>query len=497
MKISVRNFKGFSQPIPFEINRLNVFTGANSGGKSSFIQLLLLIKQSLEARSMVSPLRLNNPYTKLGIFKDIINKQTKSNEFSIEFEIPTKELSPRLRRGLDHFILNEDSDRNKPFNLSFVNIKKVATEEFIANATLALTFKTNTQKRVVVKCFELKANFTAKKPPVLLLNLNLVRSNIYKVSSEVPGLAFQDFQELPVEERGEKFELNGQVQFISFFPEFFQNYDEYYDFGPLVSQIRLSLTKLFNRITYLGPLREEPKEFYYQQEDLVDLIGNKGENAAYILADKAKDEIECPIIPRFEDGKYAPEIVKIKFEDAVNYWMCEVFGMAESIKSERSKTNARIHTIKIKNKAGSIVPITHVGFGVSQIFPIVVEGLRAKQGSVIILEQPEIHLHPKVQSLLCDFSIALIAKGVSLIIETHSDHFINRLRRRVAESASNNLVSSIALMFVSSHDSGLKIESLDLNDFGSLSHWPEGFFDQYDDDLRGIIQAQAYKQKNK
>jgi predicted ATPase len=76
---------------------------------------------------------------------------------------------------------------------------------------------------------------------------------------------------------------------------------------------------------------------------------------------------------------------------------------------------------------------------------------------MIILEQPEIHLHPKVQSLLFDFSVALLAKRVSLLIETHSDHFINRLRRRVAESSTQDLRESISLMFVSTDEDGSRI----------------------------------------
>ena len=243
----------------------------------------------------------------------------------------------------------------------------------------------------------------------------------------------------------------------------------------------------------MGPLRDEPREFYYQDDDFVDSIGTKGENAAFILAKHAEDIIKYRRLS--EDGKFTSE-VSGNLIQAVNYWLCDVFGLAKSITVKRAKANRNMYTIELKNNFGNMIPITHVGFGVSQVFPILVEGLRQYSGNqLIILEQPEIHLHPKVQAALFDF-VNSSNGNISFLIETHSDHFINRLRRRVAECVNEAVISDINLTFVNRDFNNVSYEELAINEVGSFDYWPEGFFDQYDEDLRAIVLAQSLKRKN-
>ena len=120
--------------------------------------------------------------------------------------------------------------------------------------------------------------------------------------------------------------------------------------------------------------------------------------------------------------------------------------------------------------------------------------MRATPGRrLIVLEQPEIHLHPRVQSWLFDFVRSV--SDASFLIETHSDHFVNRLRRRVAEDASGSLAKRINLTFVNPGEGGANYERLELLDTGSLSNWPVGFFDQYDEDVRALVRAQADRRR--
>ena len=92
------------------------------------------------------------------------------------------------------------------------------------------------------------------------------------------------------------------------------------------------------------------------------------------------------------------------------------------------KKHGESYAIVLKNDADIETTIKHVGFGISQVLPIIVEGLLMDTDGTLILEQPEIHLHPKVQSLLFDFLYSLVIQGKNVIIETHSDHFITRMR---------------------------------------------------------------------
>jgi len=116
--------------------------------------------------------------------------------------------------------------------------------------------------------------------------------------------------------------------------------------------------------------------------------------------------------------------------------MCDVFEIGIDIYSKKVGDS---YVIILKNTNGNETTIKHVGFGISQILPIIVEGLRMSNTGTLILEQPEIHLHPKLQSLLFDFLYSLTLSGKTIIIETHSDHLITRMRRRIAEEVENKM----------------------------------------------------------
>ena len=119
--------------------------------------------------------------------------------------------------------------------------------------------------------------------------------------------------------------------------------------------------------------------------------------------------------------------------EAVNNAFINI-GMLEpvDVKSEKSIMYQILFRLG-GSKTREAVTIADVGFGVSQLLPILVLGIRSDESSLLLLEQPEIHLHPKLQANLADFLLTLAEQGRRLIVETHSDHFINRLRRRIAE----------------------------------------------------------------
>jgi predicted ATPase len=113
------------------------------------------------------------------------------------------------------------------------------------------------------------------------------------------------------------------------------------------------------------------------------------------------------------------------------------------------------------------------------------------KNGLLILEQPEIHLHPKVQSLLFDFIYSMSLTGKRFLIETHSDHFITRMRRRVVES-NEELFQKVNMIFVEQREAEHIFRKLDLSDMGTFSYFPDDFVEQTDD-YDAIIMAQANK----
>ena len=145
-----------------------------------------------------------------------------------------------------------------------------------------------------------------------------------------------------------------------------------------------------------------------------------------------------------------------------------------------TKEGGNIYRVRVRRNPNSPeVLITDVGFGVSQILPAIVLSYYAPKGSIIILEQPEIHLHPAVQAGLADVMIdAVKTRNIQIIFESHSEHLLKRLQRRIAEKKISP--DTMALYFCESENDGSKLTPLNVDLFGSILNWPKDFFgDQF------------------
>jgi predicted ATPase len=129
---------------------------------------------------------------------------------------------------------------------------------------------------------------------------------------------------------------------------------------------------------------------------------------------------------------------------------------------------------------------TNVGFGLSYVLPIIVNGLIALEGSVFIVENPEAHLHPSGQSNIGKFLAKIAASGVQVILETHSEHVINGIRIASLEGIISH--EKVQLNFFDRNaDDEMRILSIQLNEKADLTEWPNGFFDQQERDLANIF----------
>jgi predicted ATPase len=138
--------------------------------------------------------------------------------------------------------------------------------------------------------------------------------------------------------------------------------------------------------------------------------------------------------------------------------------------------------------------MTAVGVGVSQVLPVLVMGLAADPGTVLLFEQPELHLHPAVQQRLGDFLLACSRSGRQVVVETHSDHLVTRLRRRIAEDADDRLVNQVAIFSADRTDGRSEFNLLKTNRYGGFDQWPDGFFDDGPRDAQHLVQAALRKQ---
>ena len=210
-------------------------------------------------------------------------------------------------------------------------------------------------------------------------------------------------------------------------------------------------------------------------------VGVHGEYCAHVLSVLGDQVIKATDRAHPLHQVSTPRLLKYEVEQ----WLSEIARPIE-VTGERAP-GATVAELKFRSPGATWVRSTNMGFGISYALPIVLAGLIAEPGGLLIVENPEAHLHPAGQSRMGVFLAWLAGHGVQVIIETHSDHVINGIRRAIAEH--RYLDPSLAVMhwFGGDDDASKPIfTSLSIGETGSVSEWPRGFFDQYQIDVASL-----------
>ena len=231
-------------------------------------------------------------------------------------------------------------------------------------------------------------------------------------------------------------------------------------------------TLLIENTYYIGPLREYPQRYYIASGEFPRDVGLRGEHTAEVIYFDFKRK-------EFQYNK-------------LRNWMKEM-DLAYDIRLNHIAEG--MYTIVISDPKLKIdVDLTDVGFGISQLLPIIVEGIYAREGSILLIEQPEIHLHPRLQAALADFFIDIANEGKQVIVETHSEHIILRLQRRIAENKLSN--NNVIIYYFEPSEEGTKITPVEMNEYGVIEKWPKGFFEEDLDESYSILKALGERKKN-
>lgn len=212
-------------------------------------------------------------------------------------------------------------------------------------------------------------------------------------------------------------------------------------------------------------------------------IGIKGEYTAHYLAEKHHTALEIGAL------KHKKAITNHLLEN-VSLWLGEISnGITVNAKlyNELQQVNLTYSYTYGKNKTNEYSPL-NVGFGLTYSLPIIVAILKAKVGDLLIIENPESHLHPAGQSKIAKLCTIAVANGVQIIVESHSDHFLNAIRVATKQQLLQPQDSVVYYFSKIKESMETKIEQLLIDANGKINeNWPKGFFDEYDNQLDQLI----------
>jgi len=427
-QLSIRNFKSWSS-IDIKLGHVTGLFGTNSSGKSSILQFLLLLKQTKNAtdRGIVLDFGAPDQLVNLGSFRDVVNQHDENAKISWE-----------ILWSLPELVINDPSGRRK--------------EVLTSGSEMRVESAVHLQGTSLV-CDKLCYEFGGFK---FFIEPENASSTVFKLNAQ----SATDFRF--VRNQARAWSLPGPIK-THLFPDQAKTYFQNSDFlGLLEAEYEL----LMDDIYYLGPLREYPRrEYPWSGTRPVD-VGRRGERVVEaILAATGKGE------QRNLGGRtrYKP------FQQMIAYWLKEL-GLISSFEIEEIGSGANLYRTAVKkDEKGPSVLLTDVGFGVSQILPALVLLYYVPEGSTVIMEQPEIHLHPSVQSGLADAILtAAQTRNLQVIVESHSEHLLRRFQRRIAEGGCSP--DFLSCFFCDVRDGKSKLTELEIDIFGHIKNWPENFF---------------------
>lgn len=461
--IDIKNFKAFSDWQSLSLAPITLVYGPNSSGKSSIIHSIMLLRQSLTRPSTQGGLVSNGEYVDLGDYSSMVNEHDISKEISFRVSYtPSKKNSEQSIRssafgsshlrsyelgyaysGTENNSTYEGFSYLKQIDITVTNEKKAPVFHAAFKSNLREKSKESLSKRLL----------SAKR--FSLLTEDSVADYIERRTRDWEKQKIEDIKKVLL-----KTEFQTDLNFST--PCMAVSGIKPASGLPITAGIILNYTlgetasdlkEKFSTVTYLGPLRSHPSRFYAPKGDQNESVGKLGENVARFIYEQS------------------PEITK-----KINKWF-EKFEIPYelSARSIGDNVTGTVICLQLRDvRSNVVVGPSDVGFGIGQMLPIIVEGI-VRENSIICVEQPEIHLHPRLQAHLADFIIETSKKN-QWIIETHSESLLLRIQARIYQGLSKDQVS---INYVEPTSRGGEIIHIPLDEEGDFCReFPDGFFEE-------------------
>ena len=484
-KFGLSNFKSFHYLEDIELRPLTVLVGANSAGKSSLLQSLLLLKQTTEADRFSGVLKFDGEWTHLGNYANVISNfdtiRKLEYRFTVQQALPLssdigiaramfKSIFPKTRitkqQLSQHLIIKSDvvmnfSSQGEGASAKIESFTIISKVPNIMTDEQASVFSTSDNGK----------HLTLKNMYSILGSVN--------DPTEPTEVNFNKFWPKDiVYERGYQYN-DGDLKSMR------QIYSLHF-FRSITGSLRLLEQCLSDRLEYLGPLRADPRSFYPIEE--TSDVGPRGESTIPYLLSHQNDIVQY--VPSPMHGVQEATLL-----DATNYWL-KAMKVTDCLSINPVEAIGYVAAIQSRSAATKSVNLSQVGFGVGQLLPVLVSGLKGPDNSTLLLEQPEIHLHPRLQAMLAEFLLCTAQVGKTVIVETHSDHLINRLRRCIAEDETGTLADMVSILFVhpgTEENPSSYVEALEIDGTGNIVNWPPDFLSESANESLAILRAAQQK----
>lgn len=460
--ISLENYKCFKKLDNFEVKPLTVLCGINSSGKSSILKSLLMLKQSFSSFSNSNSLSLNGDFTNNGMFSDVVYGG-KGSLFNIT----------------NSFVITSNSYNTTQEKNTLKEINEIfKCSKNITFAKLDIELIIKSQKRKIISYGDntidnISISLTTNLNYNLIFEFSHIQDKKYNIL--VKGL--------PSIKKGQV-ELLDTICYFDGLKVVNLFYGAIRPSGQKIDEILSAIYTVFRIISlqykdiyYISPLRSAPKRRYVIEQD-IESIGIYGEYVPQVL-EKYKENTgkinDTPINDLFSP-KYSS--IHLKTKESVNKWL-EYFGI--------NQLNIKPTDELLRLNIGA-QNILDVGFGVSQALPIIVNGVILPCETTLLLEQPEVHLHPRMQMSMADLLIAISMAHKNVIIETHSDHIINRISRRMMEN--EYIRNNTVIKFIDRDSSNIPfIEDIEVDPIKGIITDNENFFREFTSETEKILFA--------
>lgn len=449
--IELDNFKAFKESGRVGLEKINIFVGPNSSGKSSFIKALLALRNTVNSNDDETVLDLNES---IGNFKSIIFKNKIKEKIRIRInlnEINNEKINDgMIGTEATLKIMNILRSKSKDFEsevFSYLsnlgrnnNFKKVVFFEFYIKLTKS--------ERIVVEEFNMK--YTNGE----IIHINMLRNSYYMYYDEklIAGANIIKpykflFKVNPdkINDELDKEELKKIILF------------EY-----SIRYVEKQLREFTINMRHIDPVRNRVKRVEYVTNlKFNNTVGHMGENTITTLVGLEKNFKEDSIVSDMKEN--------------INKWIDE-FDLGKSISIKKLGNDN--YSLYVKNKnTGLDCNILDMGVGTSQLLPIIIESVNSPNNSVLIIEEPESHIHPNAQSKLADLFVDIVTnQNKKFIIETHSIFLIVKLQILVAQKIIKS--QDIGIYYFDQKENGTKVEKMEMAENGQFKKpWPSGFFD--------------------